>query len=124
MKTGGTMNSKFTPKLASMASKAIRDLNSTNTKLASERTELQTKVAALEEERDCRRLAEEMADQGLIDVNDVAKTAASLGGQDLAVVKQAMTWRTPSSLNIGEPTSSGEGAGDGVDPITQACLED
>jgi len=115
---------KFTSKLAAMASKAIRDLTQQNTKLASSEAKLQEKVAALEEERDCRRLASDMAEKGLIDVNDIDKTAQTLGGQDLEVVKQAMTWRVPETFTIGGPTSSGEGAGDDVDPITRACLED
>lgn len=115
---------KFTKKLAAMASKAIRDLTEQNTKLASSEAKLREKVATLEEERDCRRLASEMAEKGLIDVNDVDKTAASLGGQDLEIVKQAMTWRAPETFTIGGPTSPGEGAGDDVDPITRALLED
>jgi len=118
------MSNTFTPKLAAMASRAICDLRTQNTKLASHNGTLQEKVAALEEERDCRRIAAGMAEQGMIDVNDVEKTASALKGQNLEVVKQAMTWRTPESLAIGDPTSPGKVAGDDVDPITRACLED
>lgn len=115
--------SNLSPELAKMASTAIRKLAEKTTKLSAENAELLDKVATLEEERDCRRLAADMAEKGLIDINDVEKTAASLKGQDLEVVKQAMTWRTPESLTIGEPTSTSMGAGDDVDPITRACLE-
>jgi len=39
-------------------------------------------------------------------------------------VKQAMIWRTPGVMSIGEPTSSSKGAADDVDPIVRALLED
>jgi len=114
--------SNFGPQLAKVAAKAIREQQNEIDKLGQEKTSLLEKVATLEEERDCRRLASDMAEKGFIDVNDVDKTASSLRGQDLEVVKQAMTWRTPQSLTIGEPTSSGMGAGDDVDPIVRCLL--
>jgi hypothetical protein len=116
--------SNLSPELAKMASQAIRELHQENTKLSSEQAELREKVATLEKERDCRRLAADMAERGLIDVNDVDKTASSLKEEDLEVVKQAMTWRTPENLTIGEPTSSSMVAGDDVDPIVRCLLED
>ena len=110
-------------KMAKMAAEAIRTLNSTNRELAAKNAEYSVKLATLEKERECLKLAREMAERGQIDrsFDSVEKTAQGLLGKNLEVVKEAMALTT-SGLRLAEPITTGS-SGEDLDPLTRALLE-
>lgn len=114
----------LTKDLAKVAAQTIRRLESKNRELTSEKAELVEKVATLEKERECRKLAAQMAAEGKIErsYDVVSSVAEELVDKDLNVVKQAMTFAT-DGFKIGSPV--GEGSGDSeLDPITKLLVGD
>lgn len=115
------MSSNFS-KIAKVAATAIRALNARNRELAAKNAKDSEKLATLEKEGECRKLAMEMADRGQIDrsFESVEKATKGLLEKDLAVVKEAMLLAT-TGISLGQPASTEPR--DEVDPITKVLLE-
>lgn len=109
--------------LMKQAAAAIDSLAEENKNLKAENANQREKLASFERKDLAYQLSEEMAERGMIDDEEIVKTAAKLvdSDRDLGVVKEALA-TTQTLLEIGTLQEPEGNAGIGADPLTDFLL--